>query len=123
MSYKIAVSKAHHIGKGGFVMRLTGGVPPQPKFYRCAVQEGDLVRLPSEVCQVLQVRTRHRVDFRILEDRVELFHAWPCCQLCGGSEKLRQIRRSFLCNACLEAIRAADLSLPPLPDDAGLRKR
>ena len=85
MSYKIAVSKAHHIGKGGFVMRLTGGVPPQPKFYRCAVQEGDLVRLPSEVCQVLQVRTGHRVDFRILEDRVELFHAWPCCQLCGGS--------------------------------------
>ena len=103
-------------------MRLTGGVPPQPKFYRCAVQEGDLVRLPSEVCQVLQVRTRHRVDFRILEDRVEFFHAWPCCQLCGGSEKLRQIRHSFVCTACLEAIRAADLSLPPLPDDAGLRE-
>ena len=81
-----------------------------------------MVRLPSEVCQVLQVRTGHRVDFRILEDRVELFHAWPCCQLCGGSEKLRQIRHSFVCTACLEAIRAADLSLPPLPDDAGLRE-
>lgn len=32
------------------------------------------------------------------------------------------IRHSFVCTACLEAIRAADLSLPPLPDDAGLRE-
>ena len=103
-------------------MGLIGGVPLQPKFYRSAVQEGDLVRLPPEVCQVLRVRPGHRVDFRVLEDRVELLHAWPCCQLCGGSEGLRQIRRSFLCRSCLEEIRAADLSLPPLPDDAGLRE-
>ena len=104
-------------------MCLTGGVPPQPKFYRSAVQEGDLVRLPPEVCQVLRLRPGHRVDFHVLEDRVELLHAWPCCQLCGGSEKLRRIRRSFVCQTCLEAIRTADLSLfSPLPDDAGLRE-
>lgn len=104
-------------------MYLTGGVPPQPKFYRSAVQEGDLVRLPPEVCQVLRLRPGHQVDFHVLEDRVELLHAWPCCQLCGGSEKLRRIRRSFVCQTCLEAIRTADLSLfSPLPDDAGLRE-
>lgn len=50
-------------------MGLIGGVPLQPKFYRSAVQEGDLVRLPPEVCQVLRVRPGHRVDFRVLEDR------------------------------------------------------
>ena len=79
-----------------------------------------MVRLPSEVCQVLQVRTGHRVDFRILEDRVELFHAWPCCQLCGRSEALYLVRPVFVCKNCLDRIRALDLSRPPLPDDLGL---
>ena len=103
-------------------MRKTGSNAEPSKLYRCSVGEGGVVRLPQAVCYALQLRPGHQVDFQVTEDHVEVFHARPCCQLCGGSEKLRQIRHSFVCTACLEAIRAADLSLPPLPDDAGLRE-
>ena len=70
-------------------MRITGGVPPQPKTYRCRVGEDYRMPLPMEVCQALQVRPGHQVDLLVQGDWVEMRHAWPCCQLCGGSKNLR----------------------------------
>ena len=101
-------------------MRLTGGIPPQPKVYRCAVEEDGLLRLPVEVRQALNLRPGHRVDFRVLEDRVEVVHAWPCCRICGSSKELRLVRPVFVCGECLRRIRDMDLTRPPLPDDMGL---
>lgn len=103
-------------------MHITGGVPPQPKTYRCRVGEDYRMPLPMEVCQALQVRPGHQVDLLVQGDWVEMRHAWPCCQLCGGSKNLRIVRPSFLCEDCVARIRALDLALPPLPEDAGLRE-
>ena len=103
-------------------MYLTGGIPPQPMVYRCTVDEEWRICLPVEVRQALNVRPEHRVDLTVKGKKVEMAHAWPCCQLCGGSEGLRRFRRSvFLCEPCLKQVWEQDLDrLPPLPEDAGL---
>ena len=103
-------------------MYLTGGIPPQPMVYRCSVDEEWRIQLPVEVRQALNVRPEHRVDLTVKGNKVEMAHAWPCCQLCGGAERLRRLRRSvFLCEPCLRQLREQELDrLPPLPEDAGL---
>ncbi len=103
-------------------MYLTGGIPPQPMVYRCTVDEEWRICLPVEVRQALNVRPEHRVDLMVKGNKVEMAHAWPCCQLCGGAERLRRLRRSvFLCEPCLKQLREQELDrLPPLPEDAGL---
>ena len=72
-------------------MYLTGGIPPQPMVYRCTVDEEWRICLPVEVRQALNVRPEHRVDLTVKGNKVEMAHAWPCCQLCGGSEGLRAL--------------------------------
>ena len=74
-------------------MYLTGGIPPQPMVYRCSVDEEWRIQLPVEVRQALNVRPEHRVDLTVKGNKVEMAHAWPCCQLCGGAERLRRLRR------------------------------
>ena len=89
-------------------MYLTGGIPPQPMVYRCSVDEEWRIQLPVEVRQALNVRPEHRVDLTVKGNKVEMAHAWPCCQLCGGAERLRRLRRSvFLC-----AVSYTHLTLP-----------
>ena len=101
-------------------MRKTGSNAEPSKLYRCSVGEGGVVRLPQAVCYALQLRPGHQVDFQVTEDHVEVFHARPCCQLCGRSEALYLVLPVFVCKNCLDRIRALDLSRPPLPDDLGL---
>ena len=81
-------------------MYLTGGIPPQPMVYRCTVDEEWRICLPVEVRQALNVRPEHRVDLTVKGNKVEMAHAWPCCQLCGGSEGLRRFRGSRIWTAC-----------------------
>ena len=68
-------------------MYLTGGIPPQPMVYRCTVDEEWRICLPVEVRQALNVRPEHRVDLTVKGNKVEMAHAWPCCQLCGKTAK------------------------------------
>ena len=75
-------------------MYLTGGIPPQPMVYRCTVDEEWRICLPVEVRQALNVRPEHRVDLTVKGNKVEMAHAWPCCQLCGGSEGLRRFHKN-----------------------------
>ena len=103
-------------------MALTtnGEIPKQPSVYRCILREDGSISLPVPVQQALQLRPGHGVDFRVLEDRVEVVHAWPCCRICGSSKELRLVRPVFVCGECLRRIRDMDLPRPPLPDDMGL---
>ena len=100
----------------------TGHVPKQPVVYRCEMDAEGFILLPVQVQQALGLQAGHRVDLQVLGDRVQMSHAWPCCRLCGGSRKLRIVRPSFLCEDCLERIRALDPDTPPLPEDVGLRE-
>ena len=100
---------------------LTGGIPPAPKVYRSQVGEDGLLRLPPEVCQTLRLRPSHWADFHVHADgRVDVTHAWPCCQLCGGSYRLRRLAPTFICEKCLKRVQGMDPATPPLPDDVGL---
>ena len=89
-------------------MYLTGGIPPQPMVYRCTVDEEWRICLPVEVRQALNVRPEHRVDLTVKGNKVEMAHAWPCCQLCGGSE-------------CAPAQTAVQNTSRPRADEAGFR--
>ena len=88
-------------------MYLTGGIPPQPMVYRCSVDEEWRIQLPVEVRQALNVRPEHRVDLTVKGNKVEMAHAWPCCQLCGGAENrswtaCRPCRRTRVCGRAEE---------------------
>ena len=97
-------------------MYLTGGILPQPMVYRCSVDEEWRIQLPVEVRQALNVRPEHRVDLTVKGNKVEMAHAWPCCQLCGGRGEgcAASAGASSCASPCLKQLREQELDrLPP----------
>ena len=64
------------------------------------------VKLPQELCQRLSLHPGDELRLRYSSKGIFLTRAKACCGLCGGETRLRSVGRWFLCERCIDQVKA-----------------